>query len=838
MTDLSTLPVETVPFFLSAALFFVLAVYFLKHQEIPGARRLAAVMAVDVWYVFSYAMDVASVTIESTTLWLQLKYFAVPTSTVLWLSLTLELTGHQKALNSAAYKVVWLWPIIEVLVVWTNSWHGLFWQDIAVHEGLVDSVTVHGPAFEVHTLVTLLLGFASLVLFVLHGVRAERFYRIRNLWLCAALLCPYFGYFFDLGLIAPLFARVDQVVLMFFPSAIFMAIAVYRYQLLDIVPIAQKMVFENLNSSILVVDPYWEVVAANQFALERWPELCAPRQLLTDVIHEFRDRRLSNGDQWEINLSSDGECYLVMVSELTSRAKATVGFALVLFDLTERRKVEHEAAKTVELRSQLLASISHELRSPLHAITGMLDKVLDDNLSDRQRSDLENAKASSSILLNLVNGVLDESRLQARQMFIDTVPFDLAEVLDQLQSEHSRNAEMSGVKLVISGDNLGVDLLGDPFRLRQVLSNLTSNAIKFSPAGSVVVKAEVEHDFRSSLEIRFTVKDTGIGIAAEHIDTLFEPFVQADKSITRRFGGSGLGLSIAESLVSLMGGHIEVDSAAGQGSSFSFKLTFAVAEPSVQASEPLIDIPELSRSQLLIVDDTRINLDIVETYLSPTKVHATYVSSGIEAVSLSAQHFYDLIFLDVHMPVMDGRETAKVIRSKSKNTQTPIIAMTASVLKEDRDLAENAGMSDFLPKPFSRADLFRVISTHLPLAITNRLDSESLSDDETPDITVPKSLIGENGDHGRYRSLVTELLRSCSGTLDTLSADVEQSAQLQSVHSLIGAAGLLGANSVSQSARSLERALQLDETPETLRRLTGDLRQSVERLKRFIRTVD
>jgi PAS domain S-box-containing protein len=449
-------------------------------------------------------------------------------------------------------------------------------------------------------------------------------------------------------------------------------------------------------------------------------------------------RTIANGKVWKgefRNRAKDGSFYWVdtTIVPFLNEAGKPYQYLAIRFDITERKQAEidlgiaKEAAEGANrAKSEFLASMSHEIRTPMNAIIGMADLLWETPLSVDQREYVRIFRGAGDTLLSLINDVLDFSKVEAGHLTLETVDFDLHELIDKTAEMVAVRAHAKGLELVshIAAD-VSSHLVGDPNRLRQILVNLIGNAIKFTEKGEVVVEVKQMGDDgqpTSSLApdreviLQFSVRDTGIGIPSDKVDAVFEKFTQADSSTTRKYGGTGLGLTISKRLVELMGGCIGVASTVGRGSVFSFTARVGLwAGPKRRVARTPVDLKNLN---VLVVDDNETNRLILREMLTGWHARVTEAAGGEEALEKicrerEAGNSYQLVLLDCRMPAMDGFQVAESLKEGSRLTGTVLMMLTSDARSGDMARARELGMVGYLVKPIKRAELLKAITAAL-----------------------------------------------------------------------------------------------------------------------------
>lgn len=399
---------------------------------------------------------------------------------------------------------------------------------------------------------------------------------------------------------------------------------------------------------------------------------------------------------------------------LTFDHNRTIALRRILDQNDDLQKARSQADAATRAKSEFLANMSHEIRTPMSAIIGFTELFQTTELDDNQRNYISHIESAAFTLLGVVNDILDFSKIEAGKLNMEQIDFRLEEVINNIAGMVGITATEKGLELVVSTDPaIPHHLKGDPLRLGQALINLTNNAVKFTSSGSVLIKTELEKLDASGCLVRFTVKDTGIGISEEELSRLFVAFSQADTSVSRKYGGAGLGLAISKNLVEMMGGNIEVESTPGQGSSFSFTCRFRLNEQLVsspqiresKAGDNLVDqrerLDNIRGALVLLVDDNEVNQQVAAGHLKEFGLIPDFAANGQEAVAAMHRRDYDLVFMDLQMPIMGGYETTALIRDNDRYAELPIIAMTAHAMKGVREECLAAGMSDYLSKPIN-----------------------------------------------------------------------------------------------------------------------------------------
>ena len=456
--------------------------------------------------------------------------------------------------------------------------------------------------------------------------------------------------------------------------------------------------------------------------------------------HEAELRLLTKTGEWRwvltrgrvVEYSMDGKALIMSGTHTDINERKQLEFAVNAYsqhleELVANRTVQLEEAKAIAVaatlaKSAFLANMSHEIRTPLNAITGMVHLVKHAGVSPEQAERLDKINTASEHLLEIINAVLDLSKIEAGKLVLEELPINVEQLLGSIVVMLQGRAQAKGLDLKSEVLALPQCLLGDPTRLKQALLNYAANAVKFTETGSVTLRARLLEEDSDSALVQFEVVDTGIGIAQEALSKLFAAFEQADNSTTRKYGGTGLGLAITQKLAQLMGGDAGAQSTLGSGSTFWIrirlgKISSASALQTIESTEDaeLVLKRDFSGRRILLAEDEPINREIAEMMLSELGLIVDFAEDGIAAVDRVRRNTYDLILMDMQMPRMDGLDATREIRKLSAGASIPILAMTANAFAEDRARCFAAGMNDFITKPVRPKDLFSAILKWLAL---------------------------------------------------------------------------------------------------------------------------
>jgi len=506
-----------------------------------------------------------------------------------------------------------------------------------------------------------------------------------------------------------------------------------------------------------------------------------------------------------------------------------------------------EQAEAVNIaKSEFLANMSHEIRTPMNAIIGMSKLAFDTPLRSKKQDFIEKVHHSAKRLLGILNDILDFSKIEAGKLDIEIVDYCLKPVLDNVYSLIGLKAAEQGLDLEIKvSSDVPEVLRGDPLRLGQILNNLSSNAIKFTPKGVINISVNLDEMQGEQISLHFCVSDTGIGITQEQQSRLFQSFNQADSSTSRQYGGSGLGLAICKKLTEMMGGKIWVESEPGEGSHFHFTLQLEEGDPDKILEKPVgpaRELDYLSGAKILLVEDNEINQELAMELLSSNGLIVTPAWDGKEALDILQKESFDGVLMDIQMPVMDGYSATREIRKMSQFKELPIIAVTANVMESDREKAKAAGMNDHIGKPLDEDELLNslakwiipekpleAIAPSLPLPSTE--SGATLSFKELSSIDTDAGLRSTKNNPKLYRKMLTmfrDSNRNFVGDFLTKQQRGDSDGIIRAAHGLKGTAATIGATALQHAAKKLEAVCEGNGTSEEITKALQQVKAELE----------
>jgi len=523
---------------------------------------------------------------------------------------------------------------------------------------------------------------------------------------------------------------------------------------------------------------------------------------------------------WYVNfMVPESEYYRDLYYMIT--VVSILGFAMALLLSILLVRMENARSKSEMVsrqKSTFLANMSHEIRTPMNSIIGFSELALDDDVSPKTKHYLRSIVDNAKWLLNIINDILDSSKIEAGKVILEHIPYDLQDVISQCQSAILPKAAEKGISLYCYAEPLtNKTLMGDPVRLRQVFMNLLSNAVKFTNSGTVKLMSSVREYDNDHATIYFEIKDSGIGMTAEQVANIFVPFMQADDSVTRKFGGTGLGLPITKNILELMGSSLKVESTLGEGSIFSFELKFDLLSSDSERQPVSITSGTVERpnfdGEVLICEDNGLNQQVICEHLTRVGLRTVLAHNGLEGVISVSQRIekanegkknglytakkpFDLIFMDIHMPVMDGLEASS--RLSSMGIDTPIIALTANIMSNDLELYKSHGMNDYLGKPFTTQDLWKCLLKYFNVVSYTEVAEHTHNEEEDHSLKQLSIYFARNN-----RETFEKIKQALNDGLYQLAHRL--------THTLKSNAGQIGKTKLQEAAATVERLIKEDD---------------------------
>lgn len=743
-----SLNIPSVAMLFSGTILLLIILNTAKNNNDTSILYFRIMMAAASLWSFANGIELASNVFEDKILFSKISYIGVCVVMPMWLMFVFTYFKKDQLIKRGIKILMAVMSSILLLLVFTNEYHHLIWPSLKTYHvnGRLQVIYEHGAVLMSMVSYFYLYVVAGVAMMINVTRNSHRLIRRQVLLLLFASASPWISNLLYMLGITPM-PSLDLTPLGFIITGFIFQFAITRYRMLDLMPVARHTLFGELSDGVLVLDNKSRVADINPAAVELLKineEQLFGKSLdaLLPELSRILDKVVDSNKIRTESLHLDDRIIEARVSLLTDK-QDTYGQLVVLRDITDIRQAQEDLLKAKEqaeaanvAKSHFLANLSHEIRTPMNGIVGFLDLLGGTDLNTEQAEYLQYVKSASETLLFLINDILDYSRIEAGKMELEKIPFDLHSLVRDSVKLFIPAAAGRGTELSADiSEGVPVYVRSDPFKLKQVLNNIIGNAVKFTENGSVSVKVSAdgaskeETGFNGNTGengqtvLSFEVADTGIGMSGEVQRKLFQVFTQADASTTRKYGGTGLGLAISKKIIDLMGGDIRVTSEPGKGSTFIMRTVVenassgeieSISAPPAEKAAAEAAPASGKKARILLVEDIAANRKLATILLEKMGFEVFTAENGKQAVYLCDTEKYDLLLMDCQMPEMDGYEASTIIKaSGGKNSETPIIAMTANAFESDREKCLAAGMDDYIAKPVGRLKLEECIRRHI-----------------------------------------------------------------------------------------------------------------------------
>ena len=843
--------------FFSSIIFAIMSSYSLiKHKNRFSALSSLVCIAITI-YILGYALELRSQSFEEIQFFLKVQYFGLSFVPFLWFLICYRLQFNKNPSFRISI-LTFIIPIITLFLNTTNEFHHLYYKSLSVlevGEKLITQIE-RGPWYYVTIGYSYLMIIFGVYVFLSKLKKSDLKKESAAFWV---LLGPLF-----VALTTTLYALklspygIDIVPIGFIIMGITYFTAIFKYNFLEVKEVIRNTVFSEINEGIIVTDTEGKILDFNKSASNIFDWLVTDN--IGEELNQFEEgkeiskNKLERYEYKKYNLSKE-EYYEVILSDLKEGNKK-VGTVYIFQNITRRKNVELDLIKAKKIavsankaKSNFLANMSHEIRTPMNSIIGFSDLLLDTNLHEKQKRFSENIKSSAQTLLEIINDILDFSKIEAGKLELESIKFNLEEKLNAIKNLFLSLAEKKGIEIIKKIDTeVPKILIGDPLRFSQVLINIISNAVKFTDKGYVLIEVKTIEKKELKCKLKISIKDTGIGISKEQKEKLFKAFTQVDGSITRKYGGTGLGLVISKNLITKMNGDIKIESELGKGTNFYITAEFGYSTEEdfkIIKNETTENENFEKKLNILLAEDQKINQELINEILLKYNFKIDIANNGKEAVEKANENIYDLILMDLQMPEMDGYEATAIIRNKYSIEELPIIAITAHAFENIKKECIEKGMNDYISKPIAAQELIRKIKKNIIKEIKIlgiKENDEIKSEIKLKEINFEEAIKIVNGNKELLKSLIKEFIDTHKEFIKTNQKNIEEKKYEElkkEIHALKGISGNLRMENIFHISQKIELAItennkiEINKYFEELEKSFNRLYKEIEALLKF-----
>jgi len=712
--------------FFSGILTLILGLLSSRKGNSNGEFIFSLLMVACSFYSLGYSLELTATNLKLMINALNFQYLGAVFISPLMLLFTLKYTGRFSIITKNFIGGLMAVPVLILFFMLTNEYHQLFYTSFAIDKTDYFSTlnSEKGFIYWIHQFYSISLSVLSfgLLLTIYNDISPNL--KKQVLFVLLGLFFPLATYIIYLSNLIP--NHLDPIPLSFSLTGIFIYIGLFGFELFKIVPIAYKNLFENLSGAVLVTDLTGKILISTNSSAQKMLGINLEKQQFDintylqdwpELINLILDSNSASTIEFSKNDDKEKNWYSASKSSISDNSGNILGKLVFIQNINQQKKHEleliqarQEAIHANNAKSEFLANMSHEIRTPLNGVIGFTDLLAQTTLDKTQKLYLENAERSAQSLLNIINDILDFSKIEAGKLELEFVKTDLIQLIEDTVDIIKLQADQKNIEFVLSLDtNIPEYVTLDPIRVKQILINLLANAVKFTRVGEVVFNVNFsELDSKIGI-IHFSIKDTGIGISSEHQKKLFTSFSQADSSTTRKYGGTGLGLTISSMLVKKMNSSIELVSELDKGSVFSFDISVEY----LKSDTSIFDLKPNKIKKVLLVDDNKASKIVLNRYLTKIGIDCTLAENGMQVINyLNKGNRYDALFIDFQMPELNGLETISIIRNQLQLSpkKLPIVLLQGSTTSTDlnKQIFE-LGINNTLIKPIKLTDFFQTI---------------------------------------------------------------------------------------------------------------------------------